>query len=146
MWALGRDIRRSLPGLFWLDVFGKPYVDLIGRVRLVDLPVGAVVTSGDAVVLKLYESPESWSTPRAQADHAASVRIRRWEPDGGATVDVIGLLGRLRRGSASTRQGLKPTADRQLHCRIVQARSKQRAVMSSRRIAKYSLPVSPYSC
>jgi hypothetical protein len=31
MWALGRDMRRSLPGLFWLNAFGPPYVDMIGH-------------------------------------------------------------------------------------------------------------------
>ena len=75
MWALGRDIRRSLPGLFWLNVFGKPYVELIGRVRLVDLPVGSVTSSGDALMLRLYESPESWSNPTAQADHARAAEL-----------------------------------------------------------------------
>lgn len=75
MWALGRDIRRSLPGLFWLNVFGKPYVDLIGRVRLTDLPVGSVTSSGDAVVLRLYESPEFWSNPTALADHARAAEL-----------------------------------------------------------------------
>jgi hypothetical protein len=40
VWALGRDVRASLLGFFWANLFGTPYVDLIGRERLSTAPAG----------------------------------------------------------------------------------------------------------
>jgi hypothetical protein len=61
VWALGRDVRRSLPGLFWLNVFGPPYVDMIGRGTLSTAPATAARV-GSSVVVELYPSPGDWAT------------------------------------------------------------------------------------
>jgi hypothetical protein len=37
--ALGRDMSKALPGLYWLNLFGAPYVDLIGVERLRTAPL-----------------------------------------------------------------------------------------------------------
>jgi hypothetical protein len=61
VWALGRDVRRSLPGLFWLNAFGPPYVDLIGRATFDTVPA-SVAHVGSSVVVELYPSPGDWAT------------------------------------------------------------------------------------
>ena len=61
MWALGRDVRRALPGLFWLNVFGPPYVNLIGRDTLGSVPT-AVTHRGATVVAELYPTPADFAT------------------------------------------------------------------------------------
>lgn len=61
MWAIGRDVRRHLPGIFWLNLFGNPYRDLMG-VRALGTAAAAVVDMGEhRVVLRAFESPEDWS-------------------------------------------------------------------------------------
>lgn len=77
VWALGRDVRRSLPGLFWLNAFGPPYVDLIGGDTLSTVSASAARVRR-SVVVELYPSPEDWAT--------ASGRDARER--------VLGLLGR----------------------------------------------------
>lgn len=68
--AIGTDISAALPGLYWLNVFGAPYVDLIGRERLVTAPAHEIRDMGG----------ESWlfslrillhGTPRASAQYWA---------------------------------------------------------------------------
>lgn len=36
--AIGRDVRQFLPGIYWLNVFGRPYRELIGLERLLPAP------------------------------------------------------------------------------------------------------------
>jgi hypothetical protein len=60
--ALGRDVRKSLPGVFWLNVFGSAYVDLIGSERLRNAPAAIVTVLGNNVLVGAYEKPEDWST------------------------------------------------------------------------------------
>ena len=61
MWALGRDVRRALPGLFWLNAFGPPYLDLIGRDTLGSVPA-SVTHRGPTVVVEVYPSPADFAT------------------------------------------------------------------------------------
>ncbi len=60
---MGLDLSRSLPGLYWLNLFGGPYVELIGRSRLLATPAGRVEEVGVGVVVSLSEGPWSWRTP-----------------------------------------------------------------------------------
>lgn len=71
MWAVGRDVRRSLPGLYWLNVFGPAYVKLIGSNTLRSAPAYAVTSLGDAVAVQLYEQPAGWSAPAGALEHAS---------------------------------------------------------------------------
>jgi hypothetical protein len=61
MQAIGRDVRRHLPGVFWLNVFGKPYRDLIGDRALRTAPAAVIHEDEHSVVLRAFESPEYWS-------------------------------------------------------------------------------------
>jgi hypothetical protein len=73
MWALGRDVRQSLPGVYWLNVFGQPYRTLIGRRRIETAPAVSVSETGAAAILQSYGAPEDWSTPEARARRRAIV-------------------------------------------------------------------------
>jgi hypothetical protein len=61
--VVGVDLRRHLPGLYWLNYLGPPYVGLIGRDRLLSSPAFHVGASADGVILQLDESPEAWDRP-----------------------------------------------------------------------------------
>jgi hypothetical protein len=61
MRAIGRDVRTSLPGIYWLNIFGPPYVDLVGARRLLDAPADTVERSGDHVVIRAYRDAEDWA-------------------------------------------------------------------------------------
>jgi hypothetical protein len=56
--ALGRDVRRFLPGIYWLNVFGRPYRDLIGRGWLLSAPAAPVEQSGSQVIIQAYPDAE----------------------------------------------------------------------------------------
>lgn len=58
--AIGVDISRYLPGLYWLNYFGAAHCDLIGRERLLTAPAFDVRPVGDGVLLQVDEAPESW--------------------------------------------------------------------------------------
>lgn len=73
MRAVGRDVRTSLPGLYWLNVFGARYVELIGRDRLRDAPVHSVSSRGASVVVQLYAEPEDWMSSAGASVHASAV-------------------------------------------------------------------------
>src|SRR5258708_8910196 len=59
--AIGRDFGKYLPGLFWMNFFGKPYVKLIGKSRLASTPSVTVQEVDEGLCLKLYEDPFKWS-------------------------------------------------------------------------------------
>lgn len=65
MRALGRDIRRSLPGLYWLNLFGQPYRRLIGDSTLATTPAADVHDLGVALLIRLWEKPEDWGADLA---------------------------------------------------------------------------------
>jgi hypothetical protein len=72
MWALGRDIRCSLPGLFWANVFGAPYIETIGTDRL--KRAGArQLSSGPGLMLQLYKHPEQWNTEQGRSAHRSAL-------------------------------------------------------------------------
>jgi hypothetical protein len=60
MRAIGRDVRRHLPGVFWLNLFGKPYWDLIGVEALRTAPAAVLGEDEHRVILRAFESPEDW--------------------------------------------------------------------------------------
>jgi hypothetical protein len=68
VWALGRDVRRSLPGLFWLNAFGAPYADLIGRDTFDTVPA-SVAHVGSSVLVELYPAPGEWATASGREAH-----------------------------------------------------------------------------
>ncbi len=61
--AVGGDVSKALRGLYWLNFFGRPYRDLIGRERLLSAPAHEVREIDDGVLLSLHENPRAWDTP-----------------------------------------------------------------------------------
>lgn len=50
--VMGRDVRQFLPGIYWLNVFGRPYRDLIGTERLLSAPAARVDEIGGQVIVQ----------------------------------------------------------------------------------------------
>lgn len=65
--AMGGDASRHLPGIYWLNFFGKPYCDLIGRERLLSAPAADVREVGDGVLLRLADDPRDWASSEYKA-------------------------------------------------------------------------------
>lgn len=60
MRAIGRDVRTALPGVYWLNIFGPPYLDLIGEQRLLLGTAETARRSGDHVTIRTYRDAEDW--------------------------------------------------------------------------------------
>jgi len=65
--AVGVDVSRHLPGIYWLNFFGKPYCELIGRDRLLSAPASEVRALDDGVLLRLADDPLEWASPAYKA-------------------------------------------------------------------------------
>jgi hypothetical protein len=61
--AIGVDIAKYLPGLYWLNFFGRPYKDLITDARLASAPECEVSARRSGYLLKLSDSPHDWKLP-----------------------------------------------------------------------------------
>jgi hypothetical protein len=61
--AIGRRLAKCLPGLYWLNFFGPPYVELMCRHRLLSAPAYEVKPVGDGVLIALDSSAGAWQTP-----------------------------------------------------------------------------------
>jgi hypothetical protein len=53
---------RYLPGMYWGNIFGKPYVKLMGRKRLLSTPGAVTESAGGHVLLRFGEDPWAWET------------------------------------------------------------------------------------
>jgi hypothetical protein len=73
VWALGRDVRLSLPGVFWLNFFGRPYVDLIGKQRILTVPCSRAGELNGNIMVELEVPPEDWSTAEGRECHNGAV-------------------------------------------------------------------------
>lgn len=55
-----RTLKKSLPDIYWITVFGKPYVDLFSKDRLLSAPAYQVRELGDgSILMKLFEDISS---------------------------------------------------------------------------------------
>jgi hypothetical protein len=72
--AVGRDFGKYLPGLFWMNFFGKPYVELIGKSRLAGVPSSSTQEIDEGVCLKMYEDPFKWSEPLNRKSEEKALR------------------------------------------------------------------------
>jgi hypothetical protein len=72
-YAIGVQFQQYLPGLYWLNYFGPPYCDLMGRDRILTAPAYEVWASGDGVIVSLAESAEEWETPAYQRREQAVI-------------------------------------------------------------------------
>jgi hypothetical protein len=60
--AVGVRLEEALPGLYWLNYFGKTYVRLIGEERLLTSPVYQTKQVGGGVLVALDDSPLNWKS------------------------------------------------------------------------------------
>lgn len=86
--AMGVHLDESLPGLYWLNFFGSPYVELIGRDRLLSVPAHDVQGISSGVFVALDASPTEWGSEAYQTTEKAVTKdlgcqyvFSRAEPD-----------------------------------------------------------------
>lgn len=60
--AVGVNLKRALPGLYWLNFFGSEYLHLLGLERLATAPAPIVERMGDGVLVGLGHDPGAWDT------------------------------------------------------------------------------------
>jgi hypothetical protein len=73
-YAAGWDLGRYLPGLFWRNFLGAPYVGLLGRDRLLEAPDPAAAREvGDGVMVGLPGRPGDFDTDAYQAAEQAAL-------------------------------------------------------------------------
>jgi hypothetical protein len=61
MRAIGVDVAKYLPGLYWMNFYGRRYSEYLGRERLLRTPAHSIRDVGDGILLELAEDPSSWS-------------------------------------------------------------------------------------
>jgi hypothetical protein len=86
--AVGRDFGRFLPGVFWLNFFGRRYRELIGDDRLRSAPAERVAVIDDGVLIVVAGDPAAWDTPeyavseqRVRAHVGTELFFSKAEPD-----------------------------------------------------------------
>jgi hypothetical protein len=70
MASIGNDISRYLPGIYWLNFFGPPYCNLIGRDRLLSAPAVECKSWNQGVFLRLSDHPDEWISMAYKAETA----------------------------------------------------------------------------
>ena len=60
--AIGLDVSKYLPGMYWLNFFGRAYCDLMGRDRLLSAPAAIVKPLDHGILIGLAEAPGDWSS------------------------------------------------------------------------------------
>jgi hypothetical protein len=63
--AIGRDFGRSLPGVFWLNYFGRALTDMVGQDRLRSAPKSSSL--GGGFVISVGDDPRRWDDPATAA-------------------------------------------------------------------------------
>jgi len=71
--AVGVDFANGLPSLYWLNIFGPPYIELIGREKLLASPAGRLEEVGETIALALAESPFKWQTDEYRTCETAAL-------------------------------------------------------------------------
>jgi hypothetical protein len=56
------NLLRGLPGLYWLNYFGEPYLRLFDKTRVLECPTPIIKQVGDGVLFGLGSEPTEWST------------------------------------------------------------------------------------
>jgi hypothetical protein len=72
--AVGNDLRKHLPGIYWANFFGPRYVDFFGEDSLLTAPAHEARWLGEAGILLLVsESPFEYDDPEVKATEQAVV-------------------------------------------------------------------------
>jgi len=96
------DTSRGLCGLYWLNFFGTPYRDFIGKERLLSAPAHRVEEVDEGVLVQLDPNPKAWNTPeykekeRAVLDHIGPEHffLKERGYEGTVTPDLVAWLER----------------------------------------------------
>ena len=64
----GLDPMKHLPGMYWLNVFGKEYVKLIGKGKLMGMPGAQTQAAGGHVIARFGDEPLAWRTGAYRRD------------------------------------------------------------------------------
>jgi len=62
--AVGVDASKHLSGIYWLNFFGKPYLDLIGSEVLLTAPAVKACKLDEGVMIKLDDDPRHWTSAK----------------------------------------------------------------------------------
>ena len=57
--------------MYWLNLFGPPYVDLVGAETLRSSPAHRIEETGHATIVETYRDPSGWSKDEGKTRHAA---------------------------------------------------------------------------
>lgn len=60
--AIGRDVSRHLPGLYWLNFFGRPYTSMMAVDDARRTGIGVWNRAGEATIFECFSSPDDWAT------------------------------------------------------------------------------------
>lgn len=60
--AVGVRLGAAIPGLYWMNFFGAPYLQMIGPDRFSSLPAESATRTTRGVLIKLGENPGEWQT------------------------------------------------------------------------------------
>jgi hypothetical protein len=71
--AVGVRLEEALPGLYWLNYFGGPYLKLIGEDRLLSAPAFAARQVGNGVLIALDSSPLNWQSAAYREREEATI-------------------------------------------------------------------------
>ena len=73
--AVGVNLKHSLPGIYWMNFFGPPYLELMGGAeRLLNTPAFRTISCGGGVLIVLAETPLEWRSLSYKAKETAAVR------------------------------------------------------------------------
>jgi len=73
--AIGINLAKHLPGLYWLNYFGEPYVKMMGEPRLMSAPTHDVTKiDSTGVLFKLCPTPVEWLTPQYKSLESSVVQ------------------------------------------------------------------------
>ncbi|MEX1027030.1 MAG: hypothetical protein WD049_03345 [Candidatus Paceibacterota bacterium] len=76
--AIGVQLDDALPGIYWLNYFGSPYMKLIGRHRLLSVPAHDVREISDGVFMALDATPMGWASDGYKANERAVIEHIGW--------------------------------------------------------------------
>jgi hypothetical protein len=71
--AVGLDVSRGLPGIYWLNAFGPPYVEMMGRQKLLTSPAPVVDELRDCIFIGLSSLAGHWTTLEYKKAEAAVI-------------------------------------------------------------------------
>ena len=93
----GLDFRKHLPGLYWLNCFGKPQVARLGLEQLLSAPAHSVEVCSESVLLSMGDAPWGWEREEYAGKRNACIRHigRQFFFDRSITQDSPPVFGRV---------------------------------------------------